>query len=150
MSSGGLLLLLGLLALWAELTPVSGQDRPSELPERSGDPWKGGAEEIRVLPQGRETKEPRLEPLAWWGFSRGGSFCYLPADPRTCKINASAFYYNSASNSCQEFLYGGCKGNSNRFETKSECHHTCVGKELWTDLFTEKEPLPPKIKHRVA
>ncbi|XP_026580626.1 kunitz/BPTI-like toxin [Pseudonaja textilis] len=29
MSSGGLLLLLGLLTLWAELTPVSGQDRPS-------------------------------------------------------------------------------------------------------------------------
>ncbi|XP_026579466.1 kunitz-type serine protease inhibitor 4-like [Pseudonaja textilis] len=28
MSSGGLLLLLGLLTLWAELTPVSGQDRP--------------------------------------------------------------------------------------------------------------------------
>ncbi|KAK9405048.1 hypothetical protein NXF25_009875 [Crotalus adamanteus] len=28
MSSGGLLLLLGLLSLWAELTPVSSQDRP--------------------------------------------------------------------------------------------------------------------------
>uniref|UniRef100_A0A8C6Y2X0 Uncharacterized protein n=1 Tax=Naja naja TaxID=35670 RepID=A0A8C6Y2X0_NAJNA len=28
MSSGGLLLLLGLLTLWAELTPISGQDRP--------------------------------------------------------------------------------------------------------------------------
>nr|A8Y7N7.1 RecName: Full=Kunitz-type serine protease inhibitor C4; AltName: Full=BPTI-4; AltName: Full=Trypsin inhibitor 4; AltName: Full=Trypsin inhibitor C4; Flags: Precursor [Daboia siamensis]CAL69605.1 trypsin inhibitor-4 precursor [Daboia siamensis] len=28
MSSGGLLLLLGLLTLWAELTPISGHDRP--------------------------------------------------------------------------------------------------------------------------
>nr|Q2ES49.1 RecName: Full=Kunitz-type serine protease inhibitor 2; AltName: Full=Kunitz protease inhibitor 2; AltName: Full=Kunitz protease inhibitor II; Flags: Precursor [Daboia russelii]ABD24041.1 Kunitz protease inhibitor-II [Daboia russelii russelii] len=28
MSSGGLLLLLGLLTLWAEPTPISGQDRP--------------------------------------------------------------------------------------------------------------------------
>ncbi|XP_015686853.1 kunitz-type serine protease inhibitor bitisilin-2-like, partial [Protobothrops mucrosquamatus] len=28
MSSGGLLLLLGLLSLWAELTPVSGKGRP--------------------------------------------------------------------------------------------------------------------------
>uniref|UniRef100_R4G2X8 KP-Hem-8 n=1 Tax=Hemiaspis signata TaxID=355698 RepID=R4G2X8_9SAUR len=38
MSSGGLLLLLGLLTLWAELTPVSGQDRPKfcELPADSG------------------------------------------------------------------------------------------------------------------
>nr|H6VC06.1 RecName: Full=Kunitz-type serine protease inhibitor DrKIn-II; AltName: Full=Daboia russelii Kunitz Inhibitor-II; Flags: Precursor [Daboia russelii]AFB74192.1 protease inhibitor [Daboia russelii] len=29
MSSGGLLLLLGLLTLWAELTPISGHDRPT-------------------------------------------------------------------------------------------------------------------------
>nr|AEI52543.1 Kunitz trypsin inhibitor protein 2 [Vipera renardi] len=28
MSSGGFLLLLGLLTLWAELTPISGQDHP--------------------------------------------------------------------------------------------------------------------------
>nr|B5L5P6.1 RecName: Full=Veswaprin-c; Flags: Precursor [Demansia vestigiata]ACC77783.1 veswaprin-c precursor [Demansia vestigiata] len=30
MSSGGLLLLLGLLTLWAELTPVSSLDRPKK------------------------------------------------------------------------------------------------------------------------
>ncbi|XP_026579465.1 kunitz/BPTI-like toxin [Pseudonaja textilis] len=38
MSSGGLLLLLGLLTFWAELTPVSGQDRPKfcHLPAEPG------------------------------------------------------------------------------------------------------------------
>nr|A6MFL2.1 RecName: Full=Kunitz-type serine protease inhibitor vestiginin-2; Flags: Precursor [Demansia vestigiata]ABK63552.1 vestiginin-2 precursor [Demansia vestigiata]ACC77808.1 vestiginin-2 precursor [Demansia vestigiata] len=38
MSSGGLLLLLGLLTLWAELTPVSSKDRPEfcELPPDRG------------------------------------------------------------------------------------------------------------------
>ncbi|XP_058032710.1 kunitz/BPTI-like toxin [Ahaetulla prasina] len=38
MSSGGLLLLLGLLALWAELTPGSGQDHPKlcYLPKGGG------------------------------------------------------------------------------------------------------------------
>ncbi|XP_039198333.1 kunitz-type serine protease inhibitor PIVL-like [Crotalus tigris] len=42
MSSGGLLLLLGLLSLWAELTPVSSQDRPQlcYLPPVHG-PCKG-------------------------------------------------------------------------------------------------------------
>uniref|UniRef100_A0A098LYI0 Waprin-like protein n=1 Tax=Pantherophis guttatus TaxID=94885 RepID=A0A098LYI0_PANGU len=30
MSSGSLLLLLGFLTLWAELTPVSSQDRPTK------------------------------------------------------------------------------------------------------------------------
>nr|B5KL40.1 RecName: Full=Kunitz-type serine protease inhibitor superbin-3; Flags: Precursor [Austrelaps superbus]ABV64402.1 superbin-3 precursor [Austrelaps superbus] len=38
MSSGGLLLLLGLLTLWEVLTPVSSKDRPEfcELPADSG------------------------------------------------------------------------------------------------------------------
>nr|A6MFL3.1 RecName: Full=Kunitz-type serine protease inhibitor vestiginin-3; Flags: Precursor [Demansia vestigiata]ABK63553.1 vestiginin-3 precursor [Demansia vestigiata]ACC77809.1 vestiginin-3 precursor [Demansia vestigiata] len=38
MSSGGLLLLLGLLTLWAELTPVSSKDLPEicKLPKEPG------------------------------------------------------------------------------------------------------------------
>uniref|UniRef100_R4G7F8 KP-Cac-7 n=1 Tax=Cacophis squamulosus TaxID=505434 RepID=R4G7F8_9SAUR len=42
MSSGGLLLLLGLLTLWDGLTPVSSKDRPKfcELPPDKG-PCKG-------------------------------------------------------------------------------------------------------------
>ncbi|KAK9405052.1 hypothetical protein NXF25_009879 [Crotalus adamanteus] len=41
MSSGGLLLLLGLLTLWTELTPVSGQDRPSETFQDDLQPFAG-------------------------------------------------------------------------------------------------------------
>nr|P00991.2 RecName: Full=Kunitz-type serine protease inhibitor 1; AltName: Full=Venom basic protease inhibitor 1; AltName: Full=Venom trypsin inhibitor I; Short=cVamTi; Flags: Precursor [Vipera ammodytes ammodytes]AAP04484.1 trypsin inhibitor preproprotein [Vipera ammodytes]AMH40741.1 Kunitz/BPTI inhibitor-9 [Vipera ammodytes ammodytes] len=81
MSSGGLLLLLGLLTLWAELTPVSGQDHPK--------------------------------------------FCYLPADPGRCKAHIPRFYYDSASNKCNKFIYGGCPGNANNFKTWDECRQTC-------------------------
>uniref|UniRef100_A0AAU6NSZ1 Kunitz/BPTI-like toxin transcript variant X5 n=1 Tax=Micrurus mipartitus TaxID=430902 RepID=A0AAU6NSZ1_MICMP len=84
MSSGGLLLLLGLLTLWAELTPVSGQDRPE--------------------------------------------YCYLPPDSGQCLAINDAYYYNPAANECQQFNYGGCHGNDNNFETKDECHYTCVEK----------------------
>ncbi|XP_058033070.1 kunitz-type serine protease inhibitor bitisilin-1-like [Ahaetulla prasina] len=82
MSSGSLLLLLGLLTLWAELTPVSGQKRPS--------------------------------------------LCYLPADSGPCLAYMPRFYYNSTSHECQGFIYGGCRGNANNFETIDECHRTCV------------------------
>ncbi|KAK9405044.1 kunitz/BPTI-like toxin [Crotalus adamanteus] len=84
MSSGGLLLLLGFLALWAQLTPVAGQDRPR--------------------------------------------FCSLPAETGPCKGRIPRFYYNSASKQCQQFIYGGCGGNANNFETKDQCHYTCVEK----------------------
>nr|Q6T6T5.1 RecName: Full=Kunitz-type serine protease inhibitor bitisilin-1; AltName: Full=BG-11; AltName: Full=Kunitz protease inhibitor 1; Flags: Precursor [Bitis gabonica]AAR24526.1 Kunitz protease inhibitor 1 [Bitis gabonica] len=82
MSSGGLLLLLGLLTLWAELTPVSGKNRPE--------------------------------------------FCNLPADTGPCKAYEPRFYYDSVSKECQKFTYGGCKGNSNNFESMDECRKTCV------------------------
>nr|Q2ES46.1 RecName: Full=Kunitz-type serine protease inhibitor 5; AltName: Full=Kunitz protease inhibitor 5; AltName: Full=Kunitz protease inhibitor V; Flags: Precursor [Daboia russelii]ABD24044.1 Kunitz protease inhibitor-V [Daboia russelii russelii] len=87
MSSGGLLLLLGLLTLWAELTPISGQDRPK--------------------------------------------FCHLPVDSGICRAHIPRFYYNPASNQCQGFIYGGCEGNANNFETRDQCRHTCgaSGKE---------------------
>ncbi|XP_060548701.1 kunitz-type serine protease inhibitor kunitoxin-Tel1-like [Pantherophis guttatus] len=82
MSSGGLLLLLGLLTLWAELTPVSGQNRPE--------------------------------------------FCYLRPEKGPCRARRLRFYYNPSSNKCHEFIYGGCGGNANRFETRNKCHFTCV------------------------
>ncbi|XP_070600491.1 kunitz/BPTI-like toxin [Erythrolamprus reginae] len=84
MSSGGLLLLLGLLTLWAELTPVSGQDRPK--------------------------------------------FCYFPAEPGPCEAKIPRFYYNSTLNKCEEFIYGGCKGNENNFKKLNNCRYTCIGK----------------------
>ncbi|XP_032074537.1 LOW QUALITY PROTEIN: kunitz/BPTI-like toxin [Thamnophis elegans] len=84
MSSGGLLLLLGLLTLWAELTPVSSQGRPK--------------------------------------------LCYLPADGGPCLALTYAYFYNFTANECQQFDYGGCRGNANNFATKDQCHYTCVEK----------------------
>ncbi|XP_013917933.1 PREDICTED: kunitz-type serine protease inhibitor Vur-KIn-like [Thamnophis sirtalis] len=54
-------------------------------------------------------------------------FCYLPAQPGSCKGYFVRFYYNSTLNNCQQFIYGGCQGNANRFKTRDECHNTCLG-----------------------
>nr|prf inhibitor,chymotrypsin [Vipera ammodytes] len=53
-------------------------------------------------------------------------FCYLPADPGRCLAYMPRFYYNPASNKCEKFIYGGCRGNANNFKTWDECRHTCV------------------------
>nr|QSI83994.1 kunitz peptide [Calliophis bivirgatus] len=83
MSSGSLLLLLGLLTLWAELTPVSSKDRPG--------------------------------------------FCKLAPDEGLCKAYMLSFFYHPNFNKCVKFIYGGCGGNANRFETIEECKRTCFG-----------------------
>ncbi len=34
--------------------------------------------------------------------------------------------YNLLTSKCEKFIYGGCGGNQNRFDTKEECMKTCV------------------------
>ncbi|KAL6743899.1 hypothetical protein Aduo_016887 [Ancylostoma duodenale] len=36
------------------------------------------------------------------------------------------FYYDSVQKVCQPFMYNGCNGNGNRFETAAECKQICV------------------------
>ncbi|XP_075757222.1 papilin-like [Pelodiscus sinensis] len=79
----GLLLLPVLLALWAELSPASGQLRQAK------------------------------------------DICNLPADSGPCFTYTRSYFYNPASNRCEEFLYGGCQGNGNRFDTMYRCLKTC-------------------------
>lgn len=35
------------------------------------------------------------------------------------------WFYNLTSGTCQQFLYGGCNGNENRFPTFELCQITC-------------------------
>ncbi|XP_063000865.1 protease inhibitor 4-like [Elgaria multicarinata webbii] len=82
MRSGGFLLLVGLLAFWAELRLISAVPPPAP--------------------------------------------CHLPADVGPCKAFKVRYFYNPASNRCETFIYGGCKGNKNNFETLEQCQKTCV------------------------
>ncbi|KAI0239010.1 BPTI/Kunitz domain-containing protein [Lamellibrachia satsuma] len=52
-------------------------------------------------------------------------FCYLPADTGMCCAYVSMWYYNSATCACETFIYGGCPGNGNRFDTEWECRWKC-------------------------
>ncbi|XP_015282964.1 PREDICTED: kunitz-type serine protease inhibitor bitisilin-2-like [Gekko japonicus] len=81
MQLGYRLLLLGLLAFWAELTLISAQKRPD--------------------------------------------LCYLPQKVGPCKAHRPRFFYNSMTQKCEGFVYGGCHGNANNFETLEGCQQTC-------------------------
>ncbi|XP_055956010.1 actinia tenebrosa protease inhibitors [Patella vulgata] len=51
--------------------------------------------------------------------------CHLPVVAGKCQAYFHRFYFNSSTQSCKEFIYGGCGGNSNNFKTKTECEMTC-------------------------
>ncbi len=35
------------------------------------------------------------------------------------------YAYDNETDSCNQFIYGGCQGNGNRFSTEEECMTSC-------------------------
>lgn len=52
--------------------------------------------------------------------------CAQPKEIGPCRKSELSFYYNTDSKSCEEFFYGGCHGNDNRFSAKEECEKLCL------------------------
>ncbi|XP_020291708.1 uncharacterized protein LOC109858643 isoform X3 [Pseudomyrmex gracilis] len=44
-----------------------------------------------------------------------------------CKQYIYKWTFNKTKGECQTFIYGGCLGNENRFNSEDECLHYCVG-----------------------
>lgn len=56
--------------------------------------------------------------------------CYLPRDSGPCLGEYSQWYYDTSTNSCKKFKYGGCQGNNNRFQSRRDCELRCIKKIL--------------------
>ncbi|KFD51135.1 hypothetical protein M514_08035 [Trichuris suis] len=58
--------------------------------------------------------------------------CAQEKDSGPCEGYNVRFYYNGRSMRCELFVYGGCGGNSNNFESKEACDETCpVYEKVW-------------------
>lgn len=65
--------------------------------------------------------------------------CKLPKIHGPCTGYYKKYYYDSDRNICSEFIYGGCLGNTNRFETLEECKQSCfVDESLRKIIFISK------------
>ncbi|RVE65358.1 hypothetical protein OJAV_G00135040 [Oryzias javanicus] len=73
-----------------------------------------------VLPSTKEESEED-------GHRDAKDHCKLKPDPGPCRAAFPKFYYDRDSSSCKSFLYGGCRGNANQFDTAEACVESCSG-----------------------
>merc|ERR1739848_95080 len=60
--------------------------------------------------------------------------CNLEKEMGPCRARFDRFYYDSSSNKCKKFTFGGCEGNENNFVKKSDCESLCVSYMLNDDV----------------
>lgn len=61
--------------------------------------------------------------------------CRLPPAPGPCRAAIHQWYYNPKKQRCSQFMYGGCGGNDNNFNSKDDCKAACMrtkGKDRWS------------------
>ncbi|KAH8381906.1 hypothetical protein KR009_000904, partial [Drosophila setifemur] len=68
------------------------------------------------------------------------STCDQPPAPGDCDDWVSKWNYNSSAGQCQQFYYGGCGGNDNRFDSEADCSNRC--NPSVDTRFGEPEPQP--------
>ncbi|XP_064332048.1 WAP, Kazal, immunoglobulin, Kunitz and NTR domain-containing protein 2-like [Camelus dromedarius] len=51
--------------------------------------------------------------------------CILPKEPGRCLAYLPRWWYDAQNKVCSQFIYGGCQGNSNNFQSQAVCQAIC-------------------------
>lgn len=87
-------------------------------------------------PPSRATEAPHQtrEPSRPSPIHRQKDACMLPYASGNCQERHRRYYYDRGYGVCSPFLYTGCDGNENNFETREDCESLCDGAVSTCDL----------------
>ncbi|XP_063231610.1 balbiani ring protein 3-like [Bacillus rossius redtenbacheri] len=51
--------------------------------------------------------------------------CFEPRDEGPCNASTTRWFFNTEKNKCDMFVFGGCAGNQNNFESEQICNTVC-------------------------
>ncbi|XP_067897646.1 hedgehog-interacting protein isoform X3 [Heterodontus francisci] len=58
--------------------------------------------------------------------ARAAAVCQQPRKYGNCNTPAWRWFFDVDTRQCEQFLYNGCQGNKNRFNSQEECEKTCL------------------------
>ncbi|GAV03191.1 hypothetical protein RvY_13653 [Ramazzottius varieornatus] len=73
--------------------------------------------------------------------SRLGARCFLPSETGPCRAALPKFFFNGRF--CSTFIYGGCAGNENNFDSVEECQAACGGEASLVPSLEPPSRSPP-------
>ncbi|KAL5010540.1 hypothetical protein ScPMuIL_012845 [Solemya velum] len=65
------------------------------------------------------------------------AICSLTTEVGPCRGSFTRWHFDRDSKTCKTFLYGGCRGNENRFDTKEDCIELCTKQKGHNGLSAE-------------
>ena len=67
-------------------------------------------------------------------------FCNDKPEIGTCRGSFEKWYFDTESGGCKTFIYGGCDGNQNNFETQDQCEKSCqIFEKVQTKIISSAE-----------
>lgn len=85
---------------------------------------KNRFENLEVCERRCKQRRPEPQPPVT-EVIQSSAICSAPPDAGPCNQDVTAYYYDKDMSTCQAFIYGGCEGNSNRFQTEEQCERLC-------------------------
>lgn len=65
--------------------------------------------------------------LILFSYCDGTAHCTDPPETGPCRAHFTRWYYDPLNKKCHHFIFGGCDGNENNFETTDKCMSNCSG-----------------------